>query len=481
MKKVNLQKWLFLFLSFAIVFTACDDDEPVVTSFNADLSVTTHGNEADLVSIVYIVTLSKTNETGTDITFDFNTTGGTATAGEDYTAISGATTNLIVENGTSSATISVEILQDIEFEETETVIGQIANVSNEGVTIATSEATANIEDDDIYGNGVFISNEGNFGSGNGSISYYNYATDEVTNNIFSAVNGRSLGDVLQSVTIHNGLAYMVLNGDNKIEVASAGNMTEKGVITGFNAPRYLLGLSDTKAYVSEWGSGMGTEIQVIDLTNLSITKSITVGMGPEKMILHNDKVYVANSGGWGNANTISVIDPSTDAVVKTITLDGDSPRDFIVDANDDIWVLCAGYINYYSTPVTETPSVLVRIDPSTNEVAESITIGESYHPTCLEVSKNGNNLFYGAGYGVQGIYKMSITDTSTPTTPLIDKSFYGFTVNPETGNIFACDAGYFTANGTLYRYQPDGTELGNYEVGIGPNGTSSSSRREKNN
>lgn len=470
MKKVNFKKWLFLFLSFAVFFSACDDDEPVISSLNADLSVTTQGNEADLVAIVFTVTLSKTNETGADITFDFNITGGTATAGEDYTAITDTTTNLIIENGTSSATITVEVLQDTEYEETETVIGQIANVSYDGVTITTAEATANIEDDDIYANGVLISNEGNFGSGNSSISYYNYDTDEVINNIFNALNGRSLGDVLQSITIHNGLAYMVMNGDNKIEVASAGNMTEKGVITGFNSPRYFLGVSDTKAYVSEWGSGMGTEIQVVDLTDLSIKKSITVGMGPEKMILHNDKVYVANSGGWGNANTISVIDPSTDAVVKTITLDGDSPRDFIVDINDDIWVLCAGHIDYYSTPVAHTPSKLVRINPSTNEVAQSITIGETYHPTCLETSKNGNNLFYGAGYGVQGIYKMKITDTEVPTSALLDKTFYGFSINPETGNIFALEAPSFTANGTLWRYEANGTELGSYEVGIGPNG-----------
>ena len=469
MRKVFLQKWLFLFLSLAIFFTACEDDEPVATSFNADLSVTTQGNETDLISIVYTITLSATNETGTDITFDFNTAGGTATAGEDYTAITEAPANVVIANGQSSATVTVEVLQDTEYEETETVIGQISNASNEAITITTAEAIANIEDDDIYANGVFISNEGSYGSANASISYYSYNADEVTNDVFETVNGRSLGDVLQSITIHNGLAYMVMNGSNKIEVAYANNMIEKGVITGLTSPRYFLGVSDTKAYVSEWGTGMGTDIQVIDLTDLSITKSITAGMGPERMILHNDMVYVANSGGWGNANTITVIDPSTDAVVKTITLDGDSPRDIVVDANDDIWVLCAGYIDYYSTPMTETPSKLVRINTSTNEVAQTITIGESYHPTCLEASRNGNNIFYGAGYGVQGIYKMSITDTDVPTTPILDKTFYGFNINPETGNIYALEATSFTANGTLWRYEPDGTELGSYEVGIGPN------------
>ena len=181
-------------------------------------------------------------------------------------------------------------------------------------------------------------------------------------------------------------------------------------------------------------------------------------------------LYVANSGGYANNNTVSVIDTKTDEVVKTITLDGDSPRDFVLDANNDIWVLCAGYTDWYSTPITQTPSKLVKINPTTNEVAETITLGETFHPTCLEVSKNGNNIFYGGGYGVQGIFKISIDDNIAPSTALIDKSFYGFNINPETGVIFAMEAPSISSNGTLYRYESNGTLLGTYEAGIGPNG-----------
>jgi YVTN family beta-propeller protein len=477
MRKLISKQWLVLFLAIAVIFNACEKDDDPITGFNAELSVTTEGNEADLVSIVYTVTLSQSNQTGSDIIFDFNTNGGTATPGEDYTAITDANANLTIANGSSTGTITVEVLQDTEYEETETVIGEITNVSYSELTILTAQATANIVDNDdgyIYANGVLISNEGTFGSGNGSISYYSYSFDEVTNDVFKTVNGRSLGDVLQSITVHNDLAYMVMNGSNKVEVAYANNMVQKGVITGVTSPRYFIGVSDTKGYISEWGNGSETNIQVVDLTTLAITKSITVGAGPERMLLHNNKVYVANSGGYVNASTVSVIDPSTDGVIKTIDLGGDSPRDFIVDANDDIWVLCAGYIDYSNYPtITETASKLVRIDPTTNTVAQTITIGESYHPTCLETSKNGNNIFYGGGYGVVGIYKMAITDSSVPTTALLDKTFYGFNINPETGNIFALEAPNFTANGTLRRYKGDGTELGSYEVGIGPNGTNS--------
>ncbi len=333
--------------------------------------------------------------------------------------------------------------------------------------------TACDDDDDsvsgIFSNGAFITNEGAFGAGNGSVSYYSYAGDTLTNEIFKSVNNRSLGDVVQSLTVYKDKAYIVVNGSNKIEVVTKNDFVEYGVIADLNSPRYFMPINSSKAYVSQWGDN---SVKVIDLITLSVTKSIETGTGPEHLIYHNDNVYVANSGGYANDNTISVINPLTDEVIKTITLEGDSPRDFIVDANNKLWVLCYGYIQYDYTDwsvVSETASKLIRINPTTNEVEQTIVISETQHPTCLETSRNGNNIFYGGGYGFAGIYKMSIDDITVPSTPLIDKYFYGFNINSQTGNIYALEAPSFTANGKLWRYEANGTELGSYEAGVGPN------------
>jgi len=333
------------------------------------------------------------------------------------------------------------------------------------------------KDDDtitgVFSDGIFITNEGAYGAGNGSVSFYSYKGDNVTNNIFNATNNRSLGDVVQSLTVFNSRAYIVVNASNKVEVVQDYDFVETGTISDLTNPRYFIGINKSKGYISQWGEeGV---VKVIDLTALEVTKTIEVGTGPEHLIYHNNNVYVANSGGYGLDNTISVIDPSTDAVIKTISLDGDSPRDFTVDANGDLWVLCYGYVEYdYITYdiVSETASKLVRINPTTNEVAQTITINENQHPTCLESDKSKTNIYFGGGFGYQGIYKMAITETTAPTTPLLNKYFYGFNINPETGNIFAMEAPSFTANGTLCRYTEDGTELGSYEVGVGPNGSS---------
>ncbi|MCG8411134.1 MAG: hypothetical protein MI739_07610 [Bacteroidales bacterium] len=321
-----------------------------------------------------------------------------------------------------------------------------------------------------YSKGVFITNEGAFGAGNGSISFYNYEQDSVLNNIFEAVNNRVLGDVVQSLTVHNNAAYIVVNASNKIEVASSITFTEKGVVNNVKNPRYFLGITNSKAYVSQWGDNGA--IKVINLESLQVTKTISVGKGAEKMLLHNNKVYVANSGGLENNNTVSVINAQTDEVIKTITLEGDVPRDIVIDINNKIWVLCSGYVSYNQdfSIASQTPSKLVRINPTQNTIEETINIGNSYHPTSLEISKDGNYLFYGAG--AMGLYKMNINDNTAPSTPLINKYFYGFDLNKKTGNIFASEA-KFTSSSTLYRYDADGILLGTYKTGIGCNGASS--------
>ena len=49
----------------------------------------------------------------------------------------------------------------------------------------------------------------------------------------------------------------------------------------------------------------------IDLATLQITREVVVGYQPEEMVIHNGRLYVANSGGYRFPNydrTVSVVD-----------------------------------------------------------------------------------------------------------------------------------------------------------------------------
>src|SRR5688572_9286512 len=86
--------------------------------------------------------------------------------------------------------------------------------------------------------GVYIVNEGAFGSGNSSISFFDFQTNAVTNNIYQTTNGVPLGDVAQMMLVHQGKGYIVVNNSQKIEVVDSDNCTSIGTISGFQSPRH---------------------------------------------------------------------------------------------------------------------------------------------------------------------------------------------------------------------------------------------------
>lgn len=316
---------------------------------------------------------------------------------------------------------------------------------------------------------VAISNEGSYGSGNASLSIYYPDGDSIKNDVFQIINNRPLGDVFQSVGFANDNAFLVINSSNKIEVVNKQTFREVTTISNLGSPRYFASVSNSKAYVTLWGSG--GKVGVIDLATNTLTKQITVGKGPERLISLNGKVFVANSGGWGTDNTVSVLNTETDEVSSTIIV-GDNPKDFVLDKNGMVWILCSGNIEYdnnYNIS-SQTSSQLIMINPNTNVIEKSLDLGTTYHPSQLEINYSKDSLYYGGDFGIAGIFVVAITATEKASTPLIDEYFYGFNVDPKNGIIYGLQAPTFTLAGTLKRYNSKGEMIETYAVGIGPNG-----------
>lgn len=321
-----------------------------------------------------------------------------------------------------------------------------------------------------YENGAYIVNEGSYGSNNGSISFYSYNADAVENNIFNTVNGREIGDVVQSIGINGDLAYIVVNGSNKVEVVNKNTFEEIETISDVSSPRYIE-FSGDKAYLSTWGDN---SVKVINLSDNSIETSITVGSGPEKMLVVDNMLYVANKGGNGTDSTISVIDIETNEVVDTISVKY-VPTDMVLDSEGYIWTLCSGliYVIYDEMwmPTAGIPSMLYKIDPSTNEVVTEVTLFQDSHPENLEIANDGT-MFIGGGFYFTGIYSLDVSEETVTARQIITDSPYGLNYDPNSDKLFVSFATSFSEAGTLKRYQTNGTEISSYEVGIGPNGAS---------
>lgn len=319
-----------------------------------------------------------------------------------------------------------------------------------------------------YDNGVIVLNEGGFGAGNASASYISDAM-VLENNIFSAVNsGDLLGDTAQDLGFVGDLAYIVLNGSNKIEIVNRYTFVKVATIsTGLVNPRFVE-FENGKAYVTCWGDGNVTTddyVAVIDLATRAISTKISVAEGPERIVEENGKLYVAHKGGYGSGNKITVINTANDTVATTITV-GDVPNSLEVE-NGNLYVLCGG-LPYYAE--TETAGRLDVISLATNTVTRTVNFTESTdHPGNLTIEDD--KIYYTLD---NAIYTMALNATTLPaaslftTTPQGSYGVYSFAV--EDNHIYVGDAGDYSANGQVHVYSTQGALQKSFTAGVIPTG-----------
>jgi YVTN family beta-propeller protein len=337
------------------------------------------------------------------------------------------------------------------------------------VAVSTSCTKEQTNPEAGFSSGAYIVNEGGFMKNNGSVTYYDRDSLIIYENLFAQVNGRGLGDVVQSFSIAGNMGLIVVNNSQKVEVIDLESFSALATITGVDYPRYALAIDDRKVYLTD-GNYQGN-IVVIDLSSMLIINQIPVGYGPENLVRSRDLIFVANSGGWAYDNTISVVDPENDAVVGTIRV-GDHPVDLVLDADLDIWALCKGKVEYDANwnIIGETDSKIYRIRSDNWEVTDSFTIGtrgDFFNPIRMTASKDGSSILY---IEADGIYKFDYRATQPPADVFIPGRYYGLDVDPVDGTLFAFKANGFDSKGKAYLYSMSGKLLDSLQVGIAPNG-----------
>lgn len=326
-----------------------------------------------------------------------------------------------------------------------------------------------------YTHGLFVLNEGNFNAGNSEISFIDSFYTASSNNIFAAENSNmNLGDTGQSIAFYKDLAFIIVNNSHKVVVVDRHTFEFIGeVVEGIDNPRYMT-VIDGKGYVTNWGDPSNDNddfVAVIDLENLSVIKSISVELGPEKVVSKDNRVFVAHQGAYGVNNKVSVIDAIGNEVTKVIEV-GDLPNSLHV-VNNDLWVLSGGNPGY--EPIDKTDGRLSKIDLGSLEVTKEFDFGE-VAPSHLEFD-NGK-LYYTVSVSdwetyetESNIYALDLDSTELPTESVFftDRSFYGATI--KDGKYFGADAKDYSSNGSVVVYDMEsGEQLVELTVGINPSG-----------
>lgn len=338
--------------------------------------------------------------------------------------------------------------------------------------IATVALAGCRKDDDENGNGsetplptstgMVVACEGSFNQNNASLHLIT-AEGEVINNVYEAANGFAPGDVLQSYRVFGDRGYVVLNNSQKVEVVNPNNFEVTATITGCDYPRDVLVVGN-QGFISN-GSLAG-ELLTFNASSSTITGSISVGNGPEQLAYNGTYVYVANSGGWGLDNTVSVIDPNVGDVVATVPV-GDRPVALQVDAQNHVWVLCAGAIEYDENwnVVNETDARLVRIDGNQHDIIGNTQVGQNGdHPSFMAIDAAQNKIYIVNG----GLLTADVNSGTISAGPIQSGNFRAVGIDPESGEIYLSSAPDYVSNDQVFVYGQNGVLQNTFEVGIAP-------------
>ncbi len=323
--------------------------------------------------------------------------------------------------------------------------------------------------------GMYVLNEGNMGSNKASIDYLDLDEKKPTvhyhRNIYSERNPnvvKELGDVGNDIKIYGSKLWIVVNVSNKVEVATADSCKR---ITQINIPncRYLA-FKDGFAYVSSYVGPVKLDqdaplgmVYKVDTVDFKKKDSVVVGYQPEELCIVENKLYVANSGGYrmpNYDNTLSEIDLTTFKEIRKIKV-GLNLHHCQVDHYGQIWLTSRGNYN-------DVPPRIYWLYKGHNQLYEVI---DSIDTPVSGLSIVGDSLYYYGSawnsatatntisYGLINVRTHQTIETNLFSAPQIKAITmpYGIMVNPTERDFYLMDAKNYVSSGSLLHFKPDGT------------------------
>tara|TARA_B100000902_G_scaffold376710_1_gene408127 strand:- start:566 stop:1639 length:1074 start_codon:yes stop_codon:yes gene_type:complete len=194
---------------------------------------------------------------------------------------------------------------------------------------------------------VFVANEGNFGSTNGTISMIGDDGVVLTTDI--------IGATVQSIEVYNNKLIVLINGDSKMKIfdITSEGLSMPGIEIDLDGsgPRFMAvvnheGIENDKIYFTNWNS---EDIKVFNLYTYAIESSIPVNGKPEGIVEKDGSLWVAlvNDSDWSTGTSVNQYDIATGEFVSAYDVgEGPSSFDFI---NDDMYISRTWYGSDWST------------------------------------------------------------------------------------------------------------------------------------
>lgn len=241
-------------------------------------------------------------------------------------------------------------------------IVSLIGLDNNGNTLMAACNLAIVPDYTDF-EGTFLLNEGNMGTQDGTIIWYDGSLAEYRDIYQKANDGRSPGNVLQDMFIADGKVYLVCQngssrgGDGQLLICDAGTMTlEKAYDdldfqrkTGYEGcPQHIV-VAENKVFIQyvDYAYESNSGIRVFDLATETLkdddiagtygpfgygsTEMTTGGALKAKMLYSRGQIIA------GLAKAVVFIDPATETITKTIPFTG-GVKDIVKGADGNLYI-----------------------------------------------------------------------------------------------------------------------------------------------
>ena len=179
---------------------------------------------------------------------------------------------------------------------------------------------------------VFVASEGNYGSSNGSISVFRGGE--------KIQKLENIGDVLQSIVVHNDKLIVALNNSHFLKIYE---ITIDGLLlpgieisTNNSSPREMVVLNN-KLYFTNWNTN---DVKVLNLITYAIESAISLNGLPEDIETDETYLYVSIPMlalyDTNNGTHVVKIDAISEQIIETFEV-GRGPMQLLID-NNQLWI-----------------------------------------------------------------------------------------------------------------------------------------------
>jgi hypothetical protein len=312
--------------------------------------------------------------------------------------------------------------------------------------------------------GVYVLNEGAFGTANNSsITYYDVSSSVTVGDYFKKQNGTNLGTNANDLKQYGSKMYCVVTGatladkDSYVEVIDIATGKSIKRIAFYDATKdYMarhVAFYKGKAFVSSY-DGFITKI---DTASLTIESRISVGGALDGVAIVNNKLYVANSitpiVPSTNNTLISVVDLGSFTKLKDIAVSA-NPTKLAATASGEIYAITEGtYISPFIAPSLE------RI----NALTDTKTQTYSYNLSKIAINESkGLVIVYGDYPAPNTIKNLNVG------TGALGADFVADNTAIANGDVFVGDANNYGAEGNVLAFNAAGQLRFKFKTGTIP-------------